>query len=63
MHPTIEYLEENNNEEELLEQLVDEVANNQLDKARMTAAIIKAKREIRFDLIKIIRENEKKTDR
>ena len=28
--------------------------------ARMTAAKIQAKREIRFDLVKIIRENEKK---
>lgn len=58
MNQIIEYLESKNQEGQMLEDLLDQVFNNQTELARMTAAKIKATRDIRFDLRKLIKQND-----
>jgi hypothetical protein len=57
MHPIMQYLEDNNNEQELFEKLLEEVMDSP-EKAKVTAAEIQAIRRIRFDLLKLVKENE-----
>ena len=45
----------NNN---LLDKLLEQVSANKIDEARATAAKIEAYEEIKFDLMKAIKENE-----
>lgn len=58
MNQIIEYLESKNQEGQMLEDLLDQVFNNQTELARMTAAKIKATRDIRFDLRKLIKQHD-----
>ena len=57
-HPIMEFLSQTNSENSLLEELLDQVWNGQSDLARNTAAKIKATRDIRFTLKKLIIEND-----
>jgi hypothetical protein len=59
MHPIMQYLEDNNSEQDLLEELLKQVNANMPDDARSTAARIKAIRDIRFTLLKLVKENER----
>lgn len=56
-HPIMEYLAQVNSEQVLLEELLDQVLDND-DKMRITAARVQAARDIRFDLLKLIEEND-----
>ena len=57
-HPIMEMLNKANSEQDLLEQLLEEVNTNELDKARTTAAKVLAIRDLRLSLIKVINEND-----
>jgi hypothetical protein len=57
MHPIMQYLEDNNSEQELFEILLTEVVANS-EQAKSTAAEIQAIRRVRFDLLKLVKENE-----
>lgn len=57
-HPILEFLNQVNAEQSLLEDLLEAVLKNETDKSRMTAAKIQATRDIRFTLKKIIKEND-----
>jgi len=53
----MQYLEDNNSEQELFEILLTEVVANS-EQAKSTAAEIQAIRRVRFDLLKLVKENE-----
>jgi hypothetical protein len=57
-HPILDHLNNLNNETDLLEQLHKEVLENRIDNARITAAKIEALKHLKFDLIKILKEDD-----
>ena len=57
-HPVMELLAEQAHSLNLLDKLLEQVLANKIDEARATAAKIEAYEEIKFDLMKAIKENE-----
>ena len=57
-HPVMELLAEQAHSLNLLDKLLEQVSANKIDEARATAAKIEAYEEIKFDLLKAIKENE-----
>ena len=57
-HPVMQILEDKGNNLNLLDKLLEQVLANKIDEARATAAKIEAYEEIKFDLLKAIKENE-----
>ena len=57
-HPIMEYLEDSNSSISLLEELQEQVNCGMMDEARLTAAKIEAIKTIKFDLLKLIKEDE-----
>jgi len=60
-HPVMQILEDKGNNLNLLDKLLEQVLANKIDEARATAAKIEAYEEIKFDLLKAIKENEPKS--
>ena len=60
-HPVMQMLADKYNRSDLLKKLHSEVLENKIDEARATAALIEAINEIKFDLLKSIKENEPKS--
>jgi len=57
-HPVMEMLADKANSLNLLDKLLEQVSANKIDEARATAAKIEAYEEIKFDLLKAIKESE-----
>jgi len=55
----MQMLEDKHNNLSLMDKLLEQVSSNKIDEARQTAAKIGAINEIKFDLLKAIKENEK----
>ncbi len=58
-HPVIEHLKDQSNESKLYEDLLDQVLKDQIDLARVTAAKVSVFKDMKFNLIKVLRENDK----
>ena len=57
-HPVMQILEDKANSRDLLNKLQEQVQANQMEEARMTSAKIEAIKELKFDLLKAIKEND-----